>query len=572
MPITKATSNVIAPITATGSTTARSLPDRFADVVNVKDFGAVGDNIADDTAAIQAAIDSFSISGGSIYLPAGTYRVTSLIVNRADVSFVGDGRSATILNLATPAGVSSINITGVNSNPVPIDKTWGAVIDGITFDATGNSNINTYTILATYAHGLNVRNCSFIYCHSGISLQDCYSVGIDNVVMYDLKPAFGIGIFINGMLDHYISRVTIDHRTPGGMFREPLVGIYVKNTGMVSIESGEIIHCRTGILFNAGSGDLIEWSHIGSVLCDQCSGTGIDIVADAGGEIRGLMLVNTWSSTANKGIRFRGGGTINGVSALGLRVYNCWKNGIEIESGRYYAISGGSRIGQNGFDQTGTCNTSGITVTLTSGVANTVFGGKQITINGVLYTIANVVSSTVLQLTTSAGVQSGVGYSVTNNGNGIYLGSNIDNVTITDNFIGQIDGLRATQEYGVTVGSGCDYILIANNQFINNNTGPVSMGSTSQAVIKNNIDVDNVIQSVASVAVIVLGINDTVKITGTTSISGIDGPRWVGRQVTFITVDGAISFTTGNNIVRAFTSVQNVPFSAVYDGTKWYLS
>jgi polygalacturonase len=44
--------------------------------LNVKDFGAVGDGVADDTSAIQAAINAMT-AGGVLYLPEGTYRTTS---------------------------------------------------------------------------------------------------------------------------------------------------------------------------------------------------------------------------------------------------------------------------------------------------------------------------------------------------------------------------------------------------------------------------------------------------------------------------------------------------------------
>jgi len=67
-------------------------------VRNVKDFGAVGDGIADDTAAIQAAIDSLPDPGGIVFFPAGVYKVTSTIQ-------VGNG---TDISLSTKNGVHLI--------------------------------------------------------------------------------------------------------------------------------------------------------------------------------------------------------------------------------------------------------------------------------------------------------------------------------------------------------------------------------------------------------------------------------------------------------------------------------
>lgn len=58
---------------------------KLRESVSVKDFGAVGDGVTDDTAAIQAAIDS----GYSVYVPQGTYKTTSTITISGDkVEFV----------------------------------------------------------------------------------------------------------------------------------------------------------------------------------------------------------------------------------------------------------------------------------------------------------------------------------------------------------------------------------------------------------------------------------------------------------------------------------------------------
>src|SRR5215469_11092717 len=55
--------------TATGGTVVRAAQDRWADYVNVKDFGAVGNQSTDDTAAVQAALNT----GKNVYMPAGAY-------------------------------------------------------------------------------------------------------------------------------------------------------------------------------------------------------------------------------------------------------------------------------------------------------------------------------------------------------------------------------------------------------------------------------------------------------------------------------------------------------------------
>lgn len=60
------------PVVATGTTEPRPLKDRFADVVNVKDFGAVGDGVTDDTVAFEAA----AATGKAVFVPYGQYVVT----------------------------------------------------------------------------------------------------------------------------------------------------------------------------------------------------------------------------------------------------------------------------------------------------------------------------------------------------------------------------------------------------------------------------------------------------------------------------------------------------------------
>jgi hypothetical protein len=78
-------------------------------VINAKasPYLAVGDNVADDTAAIQAAIDAAAAlpNGGTVFLPPGIYRTTGTIRMRPRVTLEGPGNQRTEqYNLSVPLG------------------------------------------------------------------------------------------------------------------------------------------------------------------------------------------------------------------------------------------------------------------------------------------------------------------------------------------------------------------------------------------------------------------------------------------------------------------------------------
>ena len=83
-------------VKAEGSTELRTLGERFADIVNVKDFGAVGDGVTDDTAAIQAAASK--AEGKSLYIPSGRYLLSSAsVLLPSNVHVFGDGPDSCLI-------------------------------------------------------------------------------------------------------------------------------------------------------------------------------------------------------------------------------------------------------------------------------------------------------------------------------------------------------------------------------------------------------------------------------------------------------------------------------------------
>lgn len=107
---------------AEGAPANRTLPDRLKDRINVKDYGAVGDGIADDINAIHAALDHNSIL---LTLPnraySGAHRVTS-------ASWAGGTLTVNFLEPHGWTGTVGIRLAAFSASPGTIDGAYTATV------------------------------------------------------------------------------------------------------------------------------------------------------------------------------------------------------------------------------------------------------------------------------------------------------------------------------------------------------------------------------------------------------------------------------------------------------------
>jgi hypothetical protein len=119
----------------------KTVDTKIQGIVNVKEFGAVGDGVTDDTVAIQAGIDLIYATKGQLYFPNGDYLISSTLVipnQNNGWSFQGEGRIGTSITQATDnIPVLDIGDDGVNiSHSLQIKD----ISFGYTNDQTGNTN------------------------------------------------------------------------------------------------------------------------------------------------------------------------------------------------------------------------------------------------------------------------------------------------------------------------------------------------------------------------------------------------------------------------------------------------
>lgn len=143
--------------------------------VNVKEYGAIGDGVADDTIAIQKAIDK----NDSIFFPEGTYKISELEITS----------NKNIKGLGAILKGKAINVAGSNNYLYDIKYDGNLDCDGISITGDNNTidNCEIYNIKnidGNLGKGIDARNCNHItikncYFHDLFSGNEDADVGID---------------------------------------------------------------------------------------------------------------------------------------------------------------------------------------------------------------------------------------------------------------------------------------------------------------------------------------------------------------------------------------------------------
>ncbi len=120
----------IASLPAPNAPAIRALPP-VSDWVNVRTLGAKGDNVTDDTAALQKAIDSHK----AVYLPAGFYRVSDTLRLRPDSVLLGLHPSLT--QVVLPDGSPAFQGVGAPKALIESAKGGDAIVAGLGLDTSG---------------------------------------------------------------------------------------------------------------------------------------------------------------------------------------------------------------------------------------------------------------------------------------------------------------------------------------------------------------------------------------------------------------------------------------------------
>lgn len=201
---------------------------------NAKMYGVKGDGVTDDTTALQTVLNS----QGNIYIPAGTYLISSPLIFKSNTFIFGAGRGKTIIKQKNGASIG--NSRGILESQASM--TAGATVENVTITALsidGNQDNNTTSVDGIFANFLKsglIFDVEVYECEeSGIvagGYWDDFATGgrdklrsviVSHCFMHDNNEGFqGANLLVEACVAQ--DNVTGFHTTAGGTRDETIAG------------------------------------------------------------------------------------------------------------------------------------------------------------------------------------------------------------------------------------------------------------------------------------------------------------------------------------------------------------
>lgn len=418
--------------------TARSVQQKLKDYISVKDYGAVGDGITDDSGAIQTAINS----GAVIDFRSGTYKIGTTLTLPANCtlylqgttivaatgsnplfSYVGDKSGLYIFGgLITGTASTVLYAEGTTSTPSTIANYAREIhLNDIQISS---ATITTSLVLSKAVNSIYINNCNW-FTQNGINANGKnVAVMIANSIIYSATGGagtFGIKLRSNGGTSYYnegwsVINSTIDNfdttfdvtdvftfQINGGYYGSITSGYLAKfqepSTSLcfgIFIGAGSILNGR--IVFIASSGGINYGAQISGCTITAVSGTAISLENNACN-----VTVNDvkFTSGAGTAIGVVGAGNNHNISCTNLDFDNTYQNGVVLNGAIGDNCLVGPLVGNTTGDIVGAARTTirytGIPIT-SSTIASLI---KQSSASNITGTFA--VSATIGSLTTTLG-------------------------------------------------------------------------------------------------------------------------------------------------------------------------
>ena len=268
---------------------ARNLQTVIADIYfDVKNYGAVGNGIADDTTACQAAIAAAtSAGGGVVYFPPGNYLISSaLSVTSASVDIIGAGNATTITQ-------SNVTANGVAFG----SSTAGNLISSLSITHSSSSSgaaIQTGSNVSLFVYRVNTpSSTAYLSGLAGTGSGTCY---VTNSRLFGSNSSSsGVG-FSGAYLVSYASTFTAYTGAVVSAGIAPENSTFIGNTGNGLTLSGGASHSLGAGNFYSGVAHGVS---IASGVTGLVNGTGNSIIPDIVDNRTGAPVNYTFAADGN---------------------------------------------------------------------------------------------------------------------------------------------------------------------------------------------------------------------------------------------------------------------------------